>query len=149
MYTHWSSPALAFYQSCLPTAAEWNARDFFPKIEAQAELLMKKTEGVYAKPGIQTVILDSDLAGILAHEAVGHSGTDRFSYRWMETRRRVHARRAARRHRHHRAADQHPSARAEQGARVGEHGEVRLEPATDLYRGDELLGRSCLTTQLG
>ncbi|MBP7213293.1 MAG: TldD/PmbA family protein [Anaerolineaceae bacterium] len=50
-----------------------NASDFFSKIEAQAELLMKKTEGVYAKPGIQTVILDSDLAGILAHEAVGHT----------------------------------------------------------------------------
>jgi len=50
-----------------------NAEDYFEKLEKQYELLMKKAEGVYAKPGIQTVILDSDLAGILAHEAVGHT----------------------------------------------------------------------------
>ena len=50
-----------------------NAEEFFEKLEKQYELLMQKAEGVYAKPGIQTVILDSDLAGILAHEAVGHT----------------------------------------------------------------------------
>ena len=50
-----------------------NAEDYFEKLEKQYELLSQKAEGVYAKPGIQTVILDSDLAGILAHEAVGHT----------------------------------------------------------------------------
>ncbi len=50
-----------------------NAGDFFGKLEEQYEQLILKAEGVYAKPGIQTVILDSDLAGILAHEAVGHT----------------------------------------------------------------------------
>ena len=50
-----------------------NAEDLFGKLENQYEQLILKAEGVYAKPGIQTVILDSDLAGILAHEAVGHT----------------------------------------------------------------------------
>ncbi len=50
-----------------------NAVDLFSKLEKQYERLILKAEGVYAKPGIQTVILDSDLAGILAHEAVGHT----------------------------------------------------------------------------
>lgn len=49
------------------------AEDLFEKTETQYQQLMAKTEGVYAKPGIQTVILDSDLSGILAHEAVGHT----------------------------------------------------------------------------
>ena len=50
-----------------------SAEDLFGKLENQYEQLILKAEGVYAKPGIQTVILDSDLAGILAHEAVGHT----------------------------------------------------------------------------
>ncbi len=50
-----------------------HAENFFEKLEKQYELLTQKAQGVYAKPGIQTVILDSDLAGILAHEAVGHT----------------------------------------------------------------------------
>lgn len=50
-----------------------NAEDLFGKLEKQNERLILKAEGIYAKPGIQTVILDSDLAGILAHEAVGHT----------------------------------------------------------------------------
>lgn len=35
--------------------------------------LEKKADGVFAKPGIKDVILDSKLAGILAHEAIGHT----------------------------------------------------------------------------
>ena len=50
-----------------------NAEELFGKLEKQYEQLSLKADGVYAKPGIQTVILDSDLAGILAHEAVGHT----------------------------------------------------------------------------
>lgn len=37
------------------------------------EMLMAKCEGVYAEAGIKTVILDGALAGMLAHEAVGHT----------------------------------------------------------------------------
>lgn len=50
-----------------------NAEGYFGKVERLHEQLSQKAEGVFAKPGIQTVILDSDLAGILAHEAVGHT----------------------------------------------------------------------------
>ena len=50
-----------------------NVEALFGNLENQYEQLILKAEGVYAKPGIQTVILDSDLAGILAHEAVGHT----------------------------------------------------------------------------
>ncbi len=35
--------------------------------------LMEKKEGVYARPGKHQVILASKLAGILAHEAIGHT----------------------------------------------------------------------------
>jgi TldD protein len=35
--------------------------------------LGQKAKGVYAKPGVHDVILGPDLAGILAHEAVGHT----------------------------------------------------------------------------
>lgn len=37
------------------------------------EQLMRKCEGVYAQPGIKECILHPDLAGMLAHEAVGHT----------------------------------------------------------------------------
>ncbi|MDO5021727.1 MAG: TldD/PmbA family protein [Eubacteriales bacterium] len=44
-----------------------------PKVDELYEHLMKKAEGVYAKAGKKTCILSSDLAGMLAHEAVGHT----------------------------------------------------------------------------
>ncbi len=37
------------------------------------EMLMAKCEGIYAEAGVKTVILDGALAGMLAHEAVGHT----------------------------------------------------------------------------
>lgn len=37
------------------------------------ERLMHKREAIYAEGGLKQVILDPDLAGILAHEAVGHT----------------------------------------------------------------------------
>lgn len=40
--------------------------------EAYGHLINKKT-AVFAKAGLQDVILDSQLAGILAHEAIGHT----------------------------------------------------------------------------
>ncbi|PKL09015.1 MAG: peptidase [Spirochaetae bacterium HGW-Spirochaetae-7] len=45
----------------------------FPNIDALADNLARKSKGVYAKPGTHDVVLDSDLAGILAHEAIGHT----------------------------------------------------------------------------
>lgn len=42
-------------------------------IENMYDRLMKKAEGVHAEAGMKTCILDSSLAGILAHEAVGHT----------------------------------------------------------------------------
>ncbi len=43
------------------------------KIDALYERLMKKREGVYADAGKKTCILSGGLAGMLAHEAVGHT----------------------------------------------------------------------------
>ena len=43
------------------------------KIDQVYENLMKKTEGVYAEAGVKTVILNGMMAGMLAHEAVGHT----------------------------------------------------------------------------
>ncbi len=45
----------------------------YPKIDEIYEHLIKKTEGIYPDAGIKDVILDADLAGILAHEAIGHT----------------------------------------------------------------------------
>jgi len=45
----------------------------FKKIDAQYEHLLKKREGVYPKAGIKDCILDAELSGVLAHEAIGHT----------------------------------------------------------------------------
>lgn len=45
----------------------------YEKIDALYEQLMQKREGVYADAGRRQAILHPDLAGILAHEAVGHT----------------------------------------------------------------------------
>jgi len=45
----------------------------FAKIDVLYEKLMKKREGVFAEAGTRDVILDAKLAGILAHEAIGHT----------------------------------------------------------------------------
>ncbi len=43
------------------------------KIAEVYEMVLQKAQGVYAEPGRKQVILHADLAGILAHEAVGHT----------------------------------------------------------------------------
>ena len=43
------------------------------KIFNLVEKLNQKSKGIYAKAGIHDVVLDADLAGILAHEAIGHT----------------------------------------------------------------------------
>jgi TldD protein len=47
--------------------------DYFSDIDALVEKLKQKADGVYANAGMKDVILDADLAGILAHEAIGHT----------------------------------------------------------------------------
>ena len=50
-----------------------NPEEFFPKLDEQYKHLINKSEGIYAEAGIHDCILDADLAGILAHEAIGHT----------------------------------------------------------------------------
>ncbi len=45
----------------------------YPEIDKMYENLMQKREGVYPEAGLKTVILSGTLAGMLAHEAVGHT----------------------------------------------------------------------------
>ncbi len=47
--------------------------DLFPRIDKIYDTLMKKCEAVAPNPGLKEVVLDADLAGILAHEAIGHT----------------------------------------------------------------------------
>jgi TldD protein len=42
------------------------------RLDVMVEHLMAKREAVHAKGGLQTVVLAADLAGMLAHEAMGH-----------------------------------------------------------------------------
>ncbi len=46
---------------------------FYSDIDNLADHLSRKADGVYADAGMKDVILDADLAGILAHEAIGHT----------------------------------------------------------------------------
>jgi len=45
----------------------------FEGINFQYEELKKKADGIFPTAGVKDVILDADLAGILAHEAIGHT----------------------------------------------------------------------------
>ncbi|MBO7548448.1 MAG: TldD/PmbA family protein [Clostridia bacterium] len=47
--------------------------ELYGEIDKLYESVMKKREGVYADAGVKTVILGSELAGMIAHEAVGHT----------------------------------------------------------------------------
>jgi TldD protein len=47
--------------------------DLYGKIDELYVHLVNKSDGVYAEAGIKECILDSKLAGILAHEAIGHT----------------------------------------------------------------------------
>ena len=50
-----------------------NTNIFFNEIDLLVEKLKQKADGIYANAGYKDVILDADLAGILAHEAIGHT----------------------------------------------------------------------------
>lgn len=45
----------------------------FEQLDRQYEDLQKKAEGIYPEAGIAECVLDADLAGVLAHEAIGHT----------------------------------------------------------------------------
>lgn len=46
---------------------------YLPKLDALYESIMKKREGVYTDAGLRKCILHPELAGMLAHEAAGHT----------------------------------------------------------------------------
>jgi TldD protein len=48
-------------------------KDLFASIDSIYQILMDKKNAVFAQPGTFDVVLDSKLAGILAHEAIGHT----------------------------------------------------------------------------
>jgi TldD protein len=50
-----------------------NPQDFYEKVDELYKKVKEKSEGVYPEAGYKDVILDSKLAGILAHEAIGHT----------------------------------------------------------------------------
>ena len=50
-----------------------NVEIFYSKIDTLVDQLTQKSNGVHAKAGFHDVVLDADLAGILAHEAIGHT----------------------------------------------------------------------------
>ena len=50
-----------------------NPEIYFSSIDEQVEHLLNKVDGIYAEAGEKEVILDPELAGILAHEAIGHT----------------------------------------------------------------------------
>lgn len=47
--------------------------DLYEEIDSLYNHLINKCDGIYAKAGTKTCILDAKLAGILAHEAIGHT----------------------------------------------------------------------------
>ncbi len=47
--------------------------EIYEGLNGHYEHLMKKREGVFAEAGRKTCVLDAELAGILAHEAIGHT----------------------------------------------------------------------------
>tara|TARA_Y100000590_G_scaffold448029_1_gene584099 strand:+ start:1 stop:867 length:867 start_codon:yes stop_codon:yes gene_type:complete len=47
--------------------------NYFMEIDDLVEKLKQKANGIHANAGYKDVILDADLAGILAHEAIGHT----------------------------------------------------------------------------
>ena len=50
-----------------------NVEYYYSKIDELVDKLIKKSTGVHARAGYRDVVLDADLAGILAHEAIGHT----------------------------------------------------------------------------
>jgi len=56
-----------------PSAVLIDPSEFYGKLGRLYEHLLKKAEGIHPRAGIADCILDADLAGILSHEAIGHT----------------------------------------------------------------------------
>jgi TldD protein len=50
-----------------------NPEDYFPLLDKLYDDIRQKQNGIYTEAGYKDVVLDSELAGILAHEAIGHT----------------------------------------------------------------------------
>lgn len=50
-----------------------SASELYQKVDKIYEHLMNKREGVFSNAGVRPCVLDAALAGILAHEAIGHT----------------------------------------------------------------------------
>ena len=50
-----------------------NPEEYYKKIDELYQHLKNKSEAVYSDAGYKSCILDADLAGVLAHEAIGHT----------------------------------------------------------------------------
>lgn len=48
-------------------------KDYFDEVDRLYELLQMKAKGVWVEAGEHEVIIDSEICGLLAHEAVGHT----------------------------------------------------------------------------
>lgn len=48
-------------------------KDLYALIDKKYEALMKKREGIYAEAGVKQVVLGGCMAGMISHEAVGHT----------------------------------------------------------------------------
>ncbi len=59
------------YGSMLSIANDMTS--LYAKVDEIYERLMQKRNGVYPEAGVKTVVMGSTMAGILAHEAVGHT----------------------------------------------------------------------------
>lgn len=51
----------------------YSSQSLYQTIDSLYEHLVRKSEGVYADAGMKECVLDAALAGILAHEAIGHT----------------------------------------------------------------------------
>lgn len=65
------SGAFGGYGSMLDIANDMPS--LYAKVDEIYERLMQKRNGVYPEAGVKTVVMGSTMAGILAHEAVGHT----------------------------------------------------------------------------
>ena len=59
---------LGFFGQVFP-----DPRGLHDGIETHYQNLCRKRDGVFAEAGVKTCVLDAELAGILAHEAIGHT----------------------------------------------------------------------------
>lgn len=50
-----------------------DGKTLYQKLDEHYEQLLKKAEGIHPETGVRECVLDAELAGILSHEAIGHT----------------------------------------------------------------------------